>query len=66
MNEGRRRNPAHENLNQAIFRSGGVIIMRMGVRGGGIVGETGTGGYLSHDPATVLPNPPLNSAGCEV
>ena len=34
MNEERRRNPAHENLNQAIFRSGGVIIMRMGVREG--------------------------------
>ena len=66
MNEERRRNPAHENLNQAIFRSDGVIIMRMGVRGGGIVGETGTGGYLSHDPATVLPNPPLNSARCDV
>ena len=37
MNEERRRNPAHENLNQAIFRSDGVIIMRMGVRGGGEV-----------------------------
>ena len=34
MGEERRRNPAHENLNQAIFRSDGVIIMRMGVRGG--------------------------------
>ena len=35
IHEERRRNLAHENLNQAIFRSDGVIIMRMGVRGGG-------------------------------
>ena len=37
IHEERRRNLAHENLNQAIFRSDGVIIMRMGVRGVGEV-----------------------------
>ena len=64
MNEEKGRNPAHENLNQAIFRSGGVIIMRMGVRGGVLLEKLAQAAIwvTTRPPFCQIPNSTLQAA----